>query len=175
MRDKKVKNLVITAFLAALVYLMTNINIRLPFSITGGGLVHLGMAMCLFSAFTFGKEIGAFSGAIGMTLFDILSDYFLWAPFTFIISLTIGYISGLIAFKKDSSLNFILYIIASIFAVVIKVSGYYITEVILYHNIISPISSIPGNIVQVLVGSIIAIPLTVLVKKHPSFKQVQNI
>lgn len=171
MRNEKVKNMVITAMLIALVYLATNINIRLPISITGGGLVHLGMAMSIFAAIVFGKIKGAISAGIGMTLFDILSDYFLWAPFTLVISILIGYTVGAIASRKN---NILFYIIAVFAASIIKVSGYYITEVILYHSFISPINSIPGNIMQMIVGGLVAVPLAVIIKKHPAFKEINT-
>ncbi len=43
--------------------------------------------------------------------------------------------------------------------------GYYVTEVILYGNFIVPLTSIPGNLMQVLIGLIIALPISKVLKK----------
>ena len=54
-------------------------------------------------------------------------------------------------------------------ACAIKVVGYYIAEAIIYQNIFAPISSIPGNILQVAIAavivSVIIIPLRKAVSK----------
>ncbi len=42
--------------------------------------------------------------------------------------------------------------------------GYYVTEVILYGNFIVPLTSIPGNLMQVLIGLIIALPISKVLK-----------
>lgn len=49
-------------------------------------------------------------------------------------------------------------ILAILAALVIKVVGYYFTEVILFQNWIVPLGSIPGNIVQVVAAGIIVLP-----------------
>lgn len=164
MRDMKVKELVITALLIALVYISTNINIRTP-SVTGGGLVHLGMAMCVFTSIVFGKKIGAVAGGLGMALFDVLSDYFLWAPFTLVISIAIGFTVGAIAYK-DGEVKILRCVLSVLAGTVIKVTGYYLTEIILYHNLLSPMASIPGNVMQMVVGGVVGVPLAVVVCKQ---------
>ena len=40
-------------------------------------------------------------------------------------------------------------------ACVIKVVGYYIAEVIIYHNVFAPVASIPGNLVQIGTAAVI--------------------
>ena len=151
------KDLVISSLLIALVFVSTKfINIRLPISINGG-LIHLGNVMLFISAIVFGKNKGAIAGAFGMGLFDILSGWILWAPFTFVIRGVMGYIIGHIASKrsgKSSIYNSIGILVASIW----MIFGYYITEVILYGNLLTPMTSIPGNITQLAIGAIISIP-----------------
>ena len=164
MRDSKVKELVIAALMIALVYVSTNINIRTP-SITGGGLVHLGMAMCVFVSIIFGKKTGAVAGGIGMALFDVLSDYFLWAPFTLVISAAIGFTVGAIA-HKDGEVKILRCVLAVLAGTVIKIAGYYLTEIILYHNMLSPVASVPGNIMQMAVGGVVGVPLAAAVCKQ---------
>lgn len=94
------KDLVETALLVALVYIATRfINIRLPIA-ASGGLVHLGNTMLFISAIVFGPKKGAAAGAFGMGLFDLLSEWAMWAPFTFVVRGIMGYIIGKIAWSN---------------------------------------------------------------------------
>lgn len=157
-----VKDLTICAMCIALTYVFTAfINIRLPIQ-ANGGLVHLGNVPLFVAAIVFGKKTGAIAGGIGMALFDLLSGWVAWAPFTLIIVALMGFTAGLINEKKKGNVWIILSIIA---ALLIKIGGYYIAEGIIYGNWIAPVTSIPGNIVQVIVGGIIAFPIIKILKK----------
>ena len=80
--SSRVKSLAITAICLVLVYVFTAVvNIRLPFA-PNGGLVHLGNVPLFVAAILFGKRTGMIAGGIGMGLFDLLSGWTLWAPFT---------------------------------------------------------------------------------------------
>ena len=52
-------------------------------------------------AILFGKKTGAIAGGVGMGLFDLLSGWTAWAPFTFIIVGIMGYVVGAITEKHD--------------------------------------------------------------------------
>lgn len=157
MTDKKNRRndtymLVITAMFTALVFVATwLINIRLPI-MGNGGLIHLGNVPLFVAAMMFGKRTGAIAGALGMSLFDLMSGWTAWAPFTFLIVGFMGYTVGLIVEKKPFSNMFANNLLAVILAVIIKVAGYYVAEVILFGNFIVPLGSIPGNIMQVAVA-----------------------
>lgn len=158
-KQNKTRILVLNALFITLTFLATMfINIRLPL-MGNGGLIHLGNVPLLIAAFLFGKKSGAIVGAFGMALFDIMSGWTLWAPFTFVIVGTMGYIAGLIAEKMPGKKSFV-YIMAVAVAMIIKVVGYYFTEVILYGNWIQPFGSVPGNIMQLVIAGIIVVPLT---------------
>ena len=145
------KKLTINAMCIALTFVATAfINIRLPI-MANGGLVHLGNVPLFLSAILFGKKTGAVAGAFGMGLFDLLSGWTAWAPFTFIIVGIMGYVVGSIAEKKTT----LWYSVAVLAALLIKIIGYYIAEVILYQNWATPLMSIPGNIIQVVVAGVI--------------------
>lgn len=148
-----IRTIVLTGLMTALVFAGSRIGFHTP-SITGGGYVHLGTAFMFFTAFVFGKKAGAFAGGVGMGLFDLFSEYAVWAPFTFIISLLMGYFAGKIAYSESRNLNILKCGAAFVVCTIIKVAGYYLTEVILYHNFISPLTSIPGNITQMIAGVI---------------------
>lgn len=161
------RDLVESALLVSLVYIATRfINIRIPMT-ASGGLVHLGNVMLFISAIVFGPKKGAIAGAFGMGLFDLLSEWAMWAPFTFVIRGIMGYIIGKIAWSKDKKGNsMILNIGAIVVSAIWMIFGYYIAEGILYGNWISPVASIPGNIIQIVVGLIIGIPAAKALKQY---------
>lgn len=163
-----VQFLTITAVFVALTYIFTAfINVKLPIA-ANGGLIHLGNVPLFIGAILFGKKTGAIAGGIGMGLFDLLSGWTLWAPFTLIIVGIMGFTVGKITEDhKHQSMKW--YVIAIAAACVIKVVGYYIAEVIIYGNPLSPVSSIPGNLVQIGVAAVIVLvvitPLNLAARK----------
>lgn len=167
----KTFNLILTSMLIALVFVATIfLNIKLPIG-GNGGLVHLGTAFAFIASILFGPKKGALAGALGMGLFDLVSGWTLWAPFTIVARGLQGYIVGKIAWsngRNGSSIPFnLLGIIAS---VPVMLAVYYICEGILYSNWIAPVLSIPGNITQNVVGIIVAIPVCAVLKKTSFFK-----
>ena len=151
---------VVTALFIALVFVFTAfVNIRLPFALYGG-LIHLGNVPLFICAILFGKRSGAIAGGVGMALFDLLSGWTLWAPFTLVIVSLMGFVVGLISEKKK---GIGWYVLAMLTAIPIKIGGYYIAEGIIYSNWVSPITSIPGNLIQVgtaiVLVAIVIIPL----------------
>lgn len=161
----KTKTLVINALFIALTLVATMlIQFQLPVMSTGG-LIHLGNLPLLVASFVYGKKTGAIAGAFGMGLFDILSSWAIWAPFTFVISGAMGYMAGLIAEKMPGKRTLV-YSFAVFVAVVIKIVGYYFAEVLLLQGQwIIPLGSIPGNFMQVVVAGAIAIPLVARLQK----------
>jgi uncharacterized membrane protein len=62
------------------------------------------------------------------------------------------------------------YNLIGIFAAsILMIGGYYVTEVILYGNLTAPITSIPGNVAQLVVGAVVAIPLSAALKRNKLF------
>ena len=158
--SSSVQFLTVTAIFVALTYIFTAfINVRLPIA-ANGGLIHLGNVPLFIGAILFGKKTGAIAGGVGMGLFDLLSGWTLWAPFTFVIVGIMGFVVGK---------NFKWYVIAIAAACVIKVVGYYIAEIVIYGNFFSPAASIPGNLVQIGVAAVIVLiviaPLNIAAKK----------
>ena len=150
----KVRDLCITAVCIVLVYVFTAmVNITFP-GAGVGGLMHMGNIPLFIAAILFGRKTGAIAGGVGMALFDLLSPFAVWAPFTLVIVGAMGYVVGLIA-EKHRSMGW--YLLAVVLALAIKVGGYYVAEGILYGNWISPVISIPGNVIQVVVGAAVAL------------------
>lgn len=159
----RTKKLAIAGMSIALVLVATAfINIRLPIA-ANGGLIHLGNVPLFIAAMLFGRKVGAIAGGIGMSLFDLLSGWTLWAPFTLIIVGLMGYMVGWITEHHENS--FCRNVAAITVACLIKVVGYYIAEGIIYGNWIIPVASIPGNLVQIAVAAVIVLPLIGPLKK----------
>lgn len=162
MAGTNIREMTICAMFIALTYIATAfINIKLPIA-ANGGLIHLGNVPLFVAAVLFGKKTGAVAGGVGMAMFDLLSGWTAWAPFTFVIVGLMGFVTGLVTEKKKS-MAFI--VVGYILAVLIKIGGYYIAEGIIYGNWIAPLTSIPGNIVQVVTGAVIATPVIGALKK----------
>ena len=164
-RTTNTKAIVINALFIALTFVATMfINIRLPL-MGNGGLIHLGNVPLFIAALVYGKKTGAIAGAFGMGLFDLISGYTLWAPFTFIIVGAMGFLAGLISEKVPGNRIFV-NTLAVAAALIIKVVGYYFAEVIIYGNWVQPFGSVPGNILQVGIAGIIIVPLVGRLKKR---------
>ncbi|MBU5669200.1 ECF transporter S component [Peptoniphilus sp. MSJ-1] len=167
MKDFKVKDLVITSLFIALVYVFTwVVKIQLPFA-PNGGLIHLGNVPFFLAAIFFEKRVGMLAGAIGMGLFDLTSGWVMWSPMTIISALIMGYILNKLNYPN---LKFNNLIISFILVAIVKVVVYYIGEIFILHSFILPLASIPGNIIQILVSSII-----VLIVMKPMEKIVKQI
>ena len=149
-----VKTLAITAISLVLVYVFTAVvNIRLPFA-PNGGLIHLGNVPLFVAAILFGKRTGMIAGGLGMALFDLTSGWTAWAPFTLLIVGCMGLVVGAVTEKKKS---FPFYLLALVLACAVKLGGYYLAEVILFGNWVVPLTSIPGNLIQVGAAAVITL------------------
>lgn len=154
--------IVITALFIALTYVFTAVvNIKLPIA-ANGGLVHLGNVPLFIGAILFGKRVGAIAGGVGMALFDLFSGWTAWAPFTLVTVGLMGFVVGLIAEKKP---KFGWYVLAIAAATVIKIIGYYIAEGVIVQNWVKPITSIPGNLVQIGVAAVMVLAIIVPLRK----------
>ncbi len=150
------KQLAYAALGIALVFLCTAfVNVRLPIA-ANGGLIHLGNVPLFLIAILYGRRLGALAGGIGMALFDVVGGWFLWAPFTLVIVGLMGYIVGAIGEKSQTMKAYVLALLA---ACGIKVVGYYFAEAIIYGNWLAPLTSIPGNLVQIGVAAAIVLPV----------------
>ncbi len=161
---KNTRSITITALSAALIFLFTWV-VRVPGPITGG-LVHMGNVPFFVASIVYGPYVGAIAGAIGMGMFDIFSGYIAWAPITVITCLIMGYVLGNVT-KRFNTKNLI---IGFVLMVVIKVLGYYFGEAIMYKSFVTPFASIPGNIVQILLSTVV-----VFIIINPIRKGLKNI
>lgn len=154
MKNFKVRDLVITSLFIALVYVFTWIvKIQLPFS-PNGGLIHLGNVPFFLAAIFFDKRVGMTAGALGMGLFDLTSGWILWSPMTVISALIMGYILNKMNYKKYTLKSLIL---SFVLVALVKVVVYYIGEIFILSSFAAPLASIPGNLIQIAVSSVIVL------------------
>lgn len=154
MKNFKVRDLVVTSLFIALVYVFTWIvKIQLPFS-PNGGLIHLGNVPFFLAAIFFDKRVGMTAGALGMGLFDLTSGWILWSPMTVISALIMGYILNKMNYKKYTLKSLIL---SFVLVAIVKVVVYYIGEIFILSSFAAPLASIPGNLIQIAVSSVIVL------------------
>ena len=148
---------IVTAALGiALVFAFTSfVNVRLPIA-ANGGLIHLGNVPLFIIAILYGRRLGALAGGLGMALFDVVGGWRLWAPFTLVSVGLMGYSVGAICENRRSLAA---YAVALTVACLIKVVGYYAAEGLIYGNWLAPLTSIPGNLVQIGVASGLVLPV----------------
>jgi uncharacterized membrane protein len=167
----RVLDLVQIALMAAITYIATAV-INVPSHM---GVVHLGDTIVFVSAILLGRKKGALSSAIGMSLFDLLSPYAIWAPFTFVIKGVMAFIAASVAYRGDFEGNNIWNnLLGFALGSVWMVGAYYTGGVIISYfcfgmplnqSLIKSSLDIPGNIVQVTAGTILALPLAKMLKK----------
>lgn len=90
-----------TALLAALCYVsFTHLQIKIPVGSGDATSLHIGNAFCVLAALLLGGLYGGLSGAIGMTIADLMiPEYIIGAPKTFVLKLCIGLITGFVAHR----------------------------------------------------------------------------
>lgn len=161
MKSRSTQKITLIAVLIAFVTVATYIGFPTPGSM--GGYVHIGTLVTFIIALKFGKEVGSLAGGIGAAIFDLFSLYTFWAPGTLIIRLIMGYVVGMLAessegqgksWKKNT--------IALLVGGAILIVGYFIYQWLLLGlvgetnpdqiGIVAAITSIPGNLTQILLG-----------------------
>ncbi|WP_423362864.1 ECF transporter S component [Mycoplasma sp. P36-A1] len=161
-----VKNIVYIGLLTSLTIVATFIGFTIPLYGSNGALMHFGTAVSVVSVLVFGKKTGTISGTLGMTLFDIIGGWASWAPGTFFSRLGLGYILGKFSYDKNDKLRNTSYQMIGLF-----IGGlwmcfiYYVWEVILYHQPIVALGSIPANVIQIASGFLIGIPIAKVLNK----------
>lgn len=153
MENNKLKVFTRYAILIALTTVMTMV-IQIP-SVSTNGYINLGDMVVFLAALILGKKGGLIVGGFGSAMADILLAYAHYAPITLIVKGLEGYIAGRI-FETDMGKK--RPIIATVTGGLFMAFGYYIPEIFLYGGK-AALVSVPGNIVQGLVGAITSVLL----------------
>lgn len=164
MEDKKIKELVYTSLLAALICVATFI-IKIPSPVTHG-YTHLGDGFIFIAVLLLGKKNGAWAGAIGAALADIIGGYSFYAIPTFIIKGIMALIMGIIIEKLPNGIKY-KWVIGAVIGSVWQIVAYYLVGSLMIGNFISTISEIPGNTIQSTAGIISAAAFLGVFKHTP--------
>lgn len=163
MEKNNLKTMTRYAVLIALTTVMTMV-VHIPTPSTKGYL-NLGDMVVFIAAFMFGKKGGFLVGGLGSALADILLSYTHYAPITFVVKGLEGFIAGAIL---DTNVGEKYPIVATVVGGVWMAIGYYIAEIFMYGRE-AALAGVPGNIVQGLLGAVVAVVLSVALKKTKVF------
>jgi len=172
--NEKAYKISMTGVMMGLVLVTTMmIRIHVPFT---QGYVHLGDAMIFLAVLVLGRNYGAVAAGFGSALSDLLSGYAYYAPWTFVVKALMAFVVGaaLEYMEKKGKFNIgkrtPLEILAMLFGGIEMTVGYYISASLMQGNWVTPLYSVPGNIVQFIVGIILATVLAKILYKTPAKK-----
>lgn len=158
----KTMTLVLASLMTALVCIAT-LLFQIPIPATGG-YFNVGEAIIYIAAILFGPIVGGFAGGVGAALADAVGPYAVYAPGTLVIKFCEGFIIGLIVFairlkEWKPWKEYLVIISAVIIGGLIMVFGYWIYEAyVLGLGPIVALGEVPLNLMQVGIGSLVAIP-----------------
>ncbi|MBP3361039.1 MAG: ECF transporter S component [Clostridia bacterium] len=139
------KKLTLISLLAAMTALLTMIlHVTIPAT---QGYVHFGDSVIYLAVFLIGGPAGAFVGAVGGAIADLIVAPIYALP-TCIIKALMALLAGYVYVKSGKGVKGI--ILSYICGGLVMVGGYYLTEVIILGSFASPVAAIPFNIAQVI-------------------------
>lgn len=109
-KNNNLQKIIQAGLMAALCYVGYAV---FPAISASGTKIHIGNAFVVMAAYLLGGVYGGLSGAVGLSIADILGGYAASAPRTFITKLVIGLITGFVAHKiaglsKDHTQGYLL-------------------------------------------------------------------
>lgn len=159
MKEMNTKTITRMAILMALTTVMTMV-VHIP-TLGANGYLNLGDMVVFLAAMMLGRKGGFIVGGLGSGLADMLLGYTHYAPITFIVKGLEGYIAGRLL---ETKLGQKAPIIATVIGGIWMAFGYYFAETFMY-GAKAAIASIPGNLLQGIVGAITAVLLFAAIKK----------
>lgn len=169
MKNEKLYKIIVAAMMAALTCVATMI-IRIPTSTQG--YLNLGDVIVLMSGWILGPIYGVAAAGIGSMLADVLSSYMLYAPGTLIIKAVTALIASALfgLFRrgkhgKPAKGLALPLIISGIAAEIVMALLYFVYESLALGQGVAAAASVPGNLLQGLVGITVGSVLYILIKK----------
>lgn len=161
MTDQKIRKLVFTALMAALVCVATMV-IQVP-SPTGG-YVNVGDCFVLLGGWLLGPWYGAAAGGIGAALTDLIMGYTAYVPATLIIKGLMGLMVGLAVKRFGTGHGTLL--LSGVVAELWMALGYFLFASLLLGKGTGALLSVPGNLVQGAVGVVLSYVLMQLFQRR---------
>ncbi|HHV11212.1 MAG TPA: ECF transporter S component [Clostridiales bacterium] len=168
--NDKIMKLVTAAVLAAMTCVVTMIlPIKIPYG--NGGYIHPGDGFVLLSGIILGPVYGGFAAAIGSMLADLLSGYAQYAPITFIIKFLAAAL-GAISYRKIRERSVIL---AGILGGIVVTLGYFLYDSFLSGSAAAASAGVPFNLLQNIMGIVIASIILPLLLRVPQIRNIMNL
>lgn len=167
MSDEKIRKLVISSMMAALVYIATMV-IQIPSPMNG--YVNLGDCFVLLSGWLLGPWYGGAAAGIGSMLTDLLSGYGHYAPGTFIIK-GLDAMAAALIFRMMGRTSAAA-LVSGLVGEAIMVAGYFAYAALLLGKGLGAAASIPGNLVQAAMGLLIGFLLLKVLQKTRIAKKI---
>ncbi len=153
--------IIATAIFAALVFVVTSQIPPIPIPATSG-YFNIGETTIYIAALIFGPLVGALAGGLGSALSDAFLGFGLFAPGTFFIKggegLIVGFLNTTLR-RRFSNLTFCA-TISVLVGGLEMVAGYFLYEqFVIGYPFAVALAEVPFNIVQMLIGLIVAVPV----------------
>jgi uncharacterized membrane protein len=153
--------IIATAIFAALVFVVTSQIPPIPIPATSG-YFNIGETTIYIAALIFGPLVGALAGGIGSALSDAFLGFGLFAPGTFFIKggegLIVGFLNTILR-RRISNLT-VCATISVLIGGLEMVAGYFLYEqFVIGYPFAVALAEVPFNIVQMLIGLMVAIPV----------------
>lgn len=170
----KTGRLVTTGLMMAGITVMTMI---LPIPIPGaGGYIHLGDTVIFLSVLILGWKHGTIAASFGSAIADLLLGAAVWAPWTFVVKAAMALTMGLIIeFYSRRRLegssprgSMTVNALAMVAGGILMTMGYYLAEGVIYGNSIAPVLSVPWNVGQFTVGTVLATAISGVLYRSPA-------
>lgn len=157
MKDSKIRLLVLSSMFAALCCVAT-MTIRVP-TFGTNGYVNIGDTVVLLAAWLIGGVNGALAAGIGSGMSDLLSGYTHYVPGTFVIKFLVALIAYSVyrVLSEKRAPKVLSYAAGAVAAETVMIFGYFTYQFTILGYGIAAASSIPGNCVQGITCSVLAL------------------
>lgn len=152
------RTLAVTAVMTAIVFVLTSI-VHIP--TPARGYIHLGDSGVFFAAFAFGPWIGGVAGGVGTLLADVVGGFPLWAPFSLLIHGLQGWVVGWMSRRWPGVPGLIA---SAVVGGAIVVLGYLVAGIFI-SGIGAALGELPMNVLQVVGGAVVGLPLYIAVRR----------
>ena len=167
---KSIQKLILASMFAALSCVATMV-IQIP---APTGYVNLGDAFVILAGFCLGPVYGFVAGGLGPALADILLGYTMYAPGTFLVKGLVAVIASLLLrvyYRKGKDPSVVRLLVCTVPAEGFMALGYFAYETVILRYGIGAAAAIPANLMQGLVGVIVAVVLFRLLYQVPALRE----
>ena len=169
MSSKKILRLVTAALMAAMTCVVTMIlPINIPYG--NGGYIHPGDAFVLMSGIILGPLYGGLAAGVGSMMADLFAGYPQYAIATLIIKLLAAMI-GAYSYRHIRAKSVL---VAGIMGGIVVTLGYCIYDSILIGAFVPALVGVPFNILQNIMGIVIASIVLPFLLKVPQIKAIME-